>query len=105
MRDPPFRVLKCIVTHFLSQLDFYFFYPQTGDPAFESSGPETGSAEVWAGASVLDRTAILNCNLYNLEGLPASPSGFLMTTASVDQQSRIHSFRYKIGTTEREKER
>jgi hypothetical protein len=47
--------------------------------------------------SVLDRTAIPNCNLYNLEGLPASASGFLMTTASVDQQSRIHSFRYKIG--------
>jgi hypothetical protein len=37
--------------------------------------------------------------------LPASPSGFLMTTASVDQQSRTPSFRYKIGTTEREKKR
>jgi hypothetical protein len=37
--------------------------------------------------------------------LPASPSGFLMTTSSLDQQLRIPSFRYKIGTTEREKKR
>jgi len=27
--------------------------------------------------------AIPDCNLYNREGLPASPSGFLMTTAKV----------------------
>ena len=55
--------------------------------------------------SLLDPIAIPNCNLYNLEGLPESPSGFLMTTAGVDQQSRIPSFRYTIGTTEREKKR
>jgi hypothetical protein len=27
--------------------------------------------------------AIPDCNLYNRKGLPASPSGFLMTTAKV----------------------
>jgi hypothetical protein len=46
-----------------------------------------------------------NCNLYNRDGLQASPPGFLMTTSSVYQQLRIPSFRYKISTTEREKKR
>jgi hypothetical protein len=42
--------------------------------------------------------AIPDCNLYSREGLPASPSGFLVTTRqSVDPQLRIPSFRYKIG--------
>ena len=32
---------------------------------------------------VPEHAAIPDCNLYNREGLPASPSGFLMTTAKV----------------------
>ena len=32
---------------------------------------------------VAEYAAIPDCNLYNREGLPASPSGFLMTTAKV----------------------
>jgi hypothetical protein len=41
---------------------------------------------------VPEHAAIPDCNLYNREGLPALPSGFLMTTAqSVDQQLRIPS--------------
>ena len=50
--------------------------------------------------------AIPDWNLYKREVLPASPSGFLMTTTKVStQQLRIPSFRYKIGTTERKKKR
>jgi hypothetical protein len=53
---------------------------------------------------VAEYAAIPDCNLYNREGLPASPSGFLMTTAKVSTNNcGFHSFRYKIGTTEREK--
>jgi len=32
---------------------------------------------------VAEYAPIPDCNLYNREGLPASPSGFLMTTAKV----------------------
>src|SRR5580692_2874065 len=46
-----------------------------------------------------------NCNLYNRDGLQASPPGLLMTTLSVYRQLRIPSFRYKISTTEREEKR
>jgi hypothetical protein len=47
-------------------------------------------------------------SLYNREALPASPSSFQAPDDNcqiVDQQLRIPSFRYKIGTTEREKKR
>src|SRR5690242_14416252 len=58
MRDPPFRVLKHIVTPFCSSLTsiFCYFSPR-GDSALESSGPETGFAEVSAGAA-FDGTAL-----------------------------------------------
>ena len=47
-----------------------------------------------------------DCDLYNREDLPASPSDFLMTTAKVSTSNlRIPSFRYNFGTTEREKKR
>jgi hypothetical protein len=70
--------------------------PESMDRPVLASSP-TVPAAVYA--------AIPNCNLYNRDGLPASPSGFLMTTSSVDKQLRIRSFRYKIGTTKREKKR
>jgi hypothetical protein len=44
--------------------------------------------------------AIPDCNLYNREGLPASPSGFLMTTAKVSTNNCGFP---PFGTTEREK--
>jgi len=52
--------------------------------------------------------AIPDWSLYNREVLPASPSSFQAFDDSrqiVDQQLRIPSFRYKIGTTEREKKK
>jgi hypothetical protein len=55
---------------------------------------------------VAEYAAIPDCNLYSREGLPASPSGFLVSTAKVSTHNlRIPSFRCKIGTTEREKKR
>jgi hypothetical protein len=69
------------------------------------SYPETGFAEVWAGVRYWNAPRFRIAISTILRVCQRSPSGFLMTTASVDQQSRIPSFRYKIGTTEREKKR